>query len=136
MSHRVHAKPGASRLHPRRALASDLAAKYTFIGMPDVYSASAVSGRMYRRPLLSGHGQGLAILTGPEFQQEWNGGLRPFDGTEETRGLAAECAPEHVGIDDAGVERNRGQAPGKFLAECACEAFDAPFGRAIRGDLG
>ncbi len=43
---------------------------------------------------------------------------------------------EHLGVDDAGVEGDGGEATWELLSKGLSESFDGPFGGAVGGDVG
>src|SRR5262245_20355122 len=58
--------------------------------------------------------QGLAAVTRSELEQEGHGLFCPLLGRGETTGATAKAAAQHIGIDDARIERNRRHAAGQF----------------------
>jgi len=80
--------------------------------------------------------QRLTVILRAELFEEGDGFLSPLRGVGEVGGAFAEGALEHVGVDDAGIEGDGGEAVGEFLGEGLGEAFDAPLGAAVGGDFG
>jgi hypothetical protein len=80
-------------------------------------------------------GQWFSIVAGIDFQQEWHGGFCPFARGGIIGRRAAESAAQHVGGDDAGIERHSGHARRQFLRERLRESLNRPLRRAIRRDF-
>ena len=76
--------------------------------------------------------QWFAIIFRGNLQQKRDGDLGPLGGVGIPLGPRAEAALQHVGVDDARIERNRGHAVWQLLGECPRQSLDGPLCRAVR----
>ena len=86
--------------------------------------------------LATGNLQRSAVVFGSDLQDVGDGAAGPGGGVGIAARRFAEATLQHVGVDDAGVERHGGHAVGQFLSERCRQAFDGPLGGAVGSDLG
>src|SRR5690606_3084316 len=67
--------------------------------------------------------------------EERDGAFRPVGGRLVSPGPVTETRPKHGGVDNAGVESDRGQPRRKFLREGGGQSLDSPLGGAIGSNV-
>src|ERR1041384_6943248 len=71
--------------------------------------------------------QRFTVITGIESKEERDRLLGPFLGSGVAARAAAKATAEHVGVDNARVERDGSHAARQLFGEGAGQPFDRPF---------